>query len=273
MNRIAHVIAIMIVATVAAWLLCGMCIIRRYSPAQSSGGGTATKEIVWLKLDETSGRTLTNSGTLGGTFSMQADYDSAAQLTADGKIGKCFQFSYWSPFYGTRVDMGRTFETEMLGSGKPFTISYWTKWNSYQTSVVLCNEDGNGYAPFISFSSVYTDFQTDQGVSSSGTYRGTPAASNGTWVLLTWTRTADGLLTQYRNATEWWNSDSEYMWGTGGSMTDGVTNLFLFGKPWYNAEFASREAFDDIRFFSQALSAEEVSWLYNSGSGRSDPLP
>jgi len=236
-----------------------MNVTRTINAHRASAGGTGllTELVAWWDLNETSGSLASDAhGSNDGTV-------TGATINVAGKIDKCYSFDGSAD----SVDVGSWFDL----SNDDFSISLWVNINSITTNKYAAmgfSQSGNVGEPYWLFmhradKGGWT-LQSDVGLNALATWPTiSTGASAGTWdhLVLVRNRTA-GSLSIWRNGTEYKDSsfnptfDADHDLGT------------LHIGNWYsggNLSFAGK--IDEVGIFSKALTADEVSDLYNSGAG------
>lgn len=221
-------------------------------------GNPGTANLVsWWSFNEASGTLAdshgSNDGTLGGTVS----------YGATGKVSDCLDFG------DGEVDCGAdsSFDVSAL------TFCAWIKLDANANYQVICSKRENGagkdmWGWDVRGSGKLVFWINDNG-GAGGDWNqwettGTPI-STGTWyhVAVTYDAVADAVF--------YVDGSSEASSRTLGDIVSIVTNTsnFVIGNLDTNTTSQSLDGLiDEPSLFSAALTANEISWLYNGGSGR-----
>jgi hypothetical protein len=209
----------------------------------------------YWKLDETSGSVLDASGTNTGTV-----YGATANQT--GKINKAYSFN------GTSSYVSIPNSTSLNIQGNAITLSAWIKSTTNTTQMIISKISGVGthVSPYFQYNLQLED--PGSGVlfprfylSINGNPINTPTTSSinqNQWYLIT--GTYDGTTMRlYLNGAQITSQ------GVTGNITGYSTPVYLgingaFGEPYSGS-------IDEVGIWSRALTAAEVTSLYNSGNG------
>lgn len=125
------------------------------------------------------------------------------------------------------------------------TVAFWINWSSAPDDVILGGESGH-YAPYITTTTI--NVAGVGGVIANATHNG---ITQGTWYCFAWTRNASDLFSFYQNGV---------LLGTESSVT--VPTVSTIGS-YSGGGFPFAGLLDDFRIYNRALSAAEISSLYN----------
>lgn len=215
----------------------------------------STNQLVYYKIDETSGSTVFDSmGLFNGIAS------SGAIITPYGKIGYARNFSVG------QIDIGN------IGSMNDFTINAWIyPHNTTSPQRIIASRKSDGSAEWQveinpGFSNkLYFGIQT-----SATSYTGGPCSINITpnvWTMITLTRTG-ATLDCFVNGV-----DGSISQSTSGSPTGTITTAtttHIGHNPTGLANYFGGRI-DEVGIWTRVLSADEVMQLYNSGIGLQYP--
>ena len=209
-----------------------------------AGSAISNQEAHYLMNDNAASTTLIDAeGNYNGTIT---GGNNSADLTTTGKINAALVFDGSAD----GVDLGAS----IIDVSSDFSVAFWMNPVSAvsTTEVVLCNGD-------VGTTGFYGRWNGGKiGFAVNGVYGTTVSVSTGTWTHIIFVRTG-GTNYIYKN------NDA----GTIASTTTpkaATKNTYLCRRDTDNT-LHFEGSLDDVRFFSKALSADERSLLYNSGSG------
>lgn len=228
------------------------------NPYRHAGGGATngllTGLVSYWKLDETTGTTAydahgSNDGTITG-----------ATINQTGIIDKCYDFDG----SGDYVDLGDWFD----GSNSDFSVSCWVELNdtsstSYvavgfdQASIIepywmlLHRSDEGGWT-----------WQTDVGFPDGATRPSITTGASTSFEHIVLVRDAtSGSISIWRNGTEY--KDASY---NPTFQADHILGRMYIGRLSYGTNLMNGKI-DEVGLWTRVLTSDEVSDLYNSGSG------
>lgn len=217
-----------------------------------------TSIIGYWKFDETSGSDLLDSSGNGFTGNL-----GLASRTSSGKI------NYGLDFNGTSGEAYIPYSSSLVPTGNTFTISFWIKFDvipagSYNFLINFSHGDTPYWQWMVYLSSANPTYMIFGVHNTSGT-RYIASTNTGQFSIDTWYHivcvcpgTSSGLLI-YRNGSNI-ATTSETL---SGSLLQPDGDL-MFGSDGYmlNGQL------DEFGFWERALSSDDITYLYNSGSGR-----
>lgn len=217
--------------------------------------GLSVGLVSYYKLDETSGTTTIDShGSNNGTI-------SGATVNVAGKIDKAYDFD------GTNDYVQIDNEEAMRLSGGSYSISFWFKadsisksrliWKSYSTDGTI-EYDIN----IADTSAGKIDFRTNDGKLTSST-----SVSVGNWYHIVVVRDLSSTGTEQKLYI---NAGTPVTRASTGTTTTGNDNKKMqIGRYFFSSTAGDyfNGIIDEVGIWSRALSSEEVSELYNSGTG------
>ena len=148
------------------------------------------------------------------------------------------------------------------------TLAGWIKTSSASAQYII-NKTASGnrsYAIWIEGGLAYLYFSSDGGLSNVKYYRGTASLSNGAWHHVAATFDA--------GTTKLYVDGTELVGGALVKSTDAaITSIYnstvnLFVGSLSGTGTFSDSSLDEIIIAGRAMSASEITWLYNSGAGR-----
>lgn len=263
MKRIVLLVLILAVASVALGqrrLFMGS---TKKAAAGGGGGGSTlnTSLIAYWKLDEASGSRSDSEPT--GTA--QNLSDSGTTASATGKINNGADFEFSSTTYLSRSDSSDL----SLGADTDFTIAGWVKMESdtgFFAGIVAKNggaDNTDEYVVLYNPGLQRFQFKVANGSSSqtvTADNLGIPSTATWYHIVAIHDSTADQIKLIINNGT----ADTA-SWS--GGTQDGTAE-FRIGAMTYNGGLAFDGIIDEVGFWKKALSASEITELYNSGSGK-----
>jgi hypothetical protein len=199
--------------------------------------------VAYWKFDEGSGTTAADA--TGGGLDLTASgssWDSSGLINAGAAIGS-------SSNYG-----GAVFSSDAVSYAPPYTLNFWIKEKE--------TGQKNFSGAFSSGGNSSSNFQLMSDGSGNLTYQGAATIAFGpestSWIMLTLAVDESG------------NVQTYYSGVAANSGTDSYTtiNNFYVGRN-RGLNFYLYATFDEMGFWSRVLSADEISDLYNGGSGLS----
>ena len=224
------------------------------SMTPSTGTAACSGSIGYWKLDESSGNAADSSGN-GFT-------GTAANITYDasGKIGRDFQFN------GTSSDVNMGTSSTLKPTGN-LSIALWFKTSSSATNMRMAGNDGYDtywYGYYLGFTGSQVRWVMADNVSHYLEKYSDTGLNDGAWhhAVGVWDSInhnmylyIDGL--PYGGATAWAYNIAYAV--SGGFHLGNIQG----GSNWFTGNL------DEVGLWNRILSASEVSYLYNSGAGRS----
>jgi hypothetical protein len=216
--------------------------------------------------DFTAGYRLSNTTDETGNFGVTA-YGSPTYVS--GKIGNCASFDGTTGLYRDGTDqMGGVTYANSWGT---WAFSFWMNPTSLATSnqVIFHFENNNGGGSIrVLYVSTTTGTLQIQMLGTAWTYITGPALSTSTWYHVA-VSMSSGTATLYVNNTSYGTGSPSGQYGTTRTGGFGIGSA-RYGGASPAARFNGK--IDAAYVWTHALTAGEVSTLYNSGSGFEDPF-
>lgn len=218
-----------------------------------------TNLVAYWPLDESSGSRSDVSGN-GKTLT-----DNNTVTSAAGKVGTAAQSAWANSEYLSRADEA-AFE---LGSGD-YTFAGW--WKSPSSFTQYYGILGKGNSAGNRSYSLLTDLGNSNKISwvysTDGTAFGllawSAAPSTSTWYFIVARRSGGTLYLSVDNGTE-----VSVAWAP--AYYDGTHPFTLAGSLWEGVEWGE-DLYDEWGYWSRSLTADEITYLYNGGNGRTYPF-
>lgn len=227
----------------------------RYAVAAAGGGAVAapspllTDLFAYYTLDEASGTAVDALGSRNLTA-----FNSPVSTTGTIDNARAFVAASSQRLTSAATD---------FPGGADMSASLWFNTADASTNYPLLSL-GDNYT--VGISAIHN---ASSGVKTVQVLRGgltNSLVSSGGYAISTW----------HHAVVTWQASDGEFKLYVNGSLVSTVTNTVSLGNTslWvgYGTFAYHNGAIDEVGFWSRALSADEVSLLYNSGSGRTYPF-
>jgi hypothetical protein len=245
----------------------GSFMTARYGSASSS---LLTGIVGYWKLDESAGPTVADSSGNGNTGTEQGDVGTKVTYNLSGIVNTSVQTNSATVGF-SRIDMG---DPVSLRLGNTGSVALWVNVQTGSSglagfvSKMNFNTDRNGYGVGISSAHPYFELAGAAGVDFLTASDTTMTVDGTVWyhIVFTW----DGsTIKAYTNGT----IDSHTTAQTQTATSTGIN--FVFGRHWNGTDYANfglQGKLDEIGVWSRAITAGEVTTLYNGGSGKSYPF-
>jgi len=233
-----------------------------------------TDLISYWKLDESSGNradsfasnTLTDNNTVGsatGKINLGADFERSAS-------------EYLSITDGSQAGL------DLGAGGADFSLSLWVKIESNPTQWFMTGADDRALISKYTSVSNQRSFFLEYGYDGTNYVFASHVTNDGTTLVSN--KVVCGNLTTgsfYHVAVTYDASASLFTWYLNGSLvgtTAGVSSIFNSTAPFQLGALSQQGAYmdgilDEVGIWSRVLSADDITTLYNSGSGLAYPFP
>ena len=238
-----------------------------------AGGMSKSGIKAYYNFEQTSG-SLTNQATTGNGFSdgLGSSADGTVTGATQNATGKVGSYAYSFDGSNDTVQLGSSYsDLNFLHDGSSWSIVFWLKDdNSSQTSRIFSTmDDRSGSQRGISLVHDTTGFNLGVYTGTAGQY---PFASTIASVFTdtnTWHHYVLTFTTGGSTATLYKDGSSFGTWTkTGASFnTSNATQYPYIASRFGNDSFMGGDI-DEFVIFNRALTSSEVSYLYNSGTGR-----
>jgi len=235
--------------------------------APSGDNPGTTNLVVWLGMDEGSGTSVDDSTSNNNDFTL-----TNGTWVGSGKVGS----------NAVRLDGSGDYvssDSALTIGSKICTVSFWMDWTKVGSGEKYLYELGNRWwqtdgSITLKWDQSNTRFLAAMQDSTSGTKYlevAFPEPSDGQWVYVTvvYNGTANsnaGDIKLYYNGVE--QTSSSTPTNTKDQASDFTSSTLYIGANSTGGEEITADL-DTFAIFSDELTADEITWLYNSGSGRS----
>jgi len=226
----------------------------------------------YYKLDETSGTVANDSvGSINGTL-------NEGSFISSGKINYGWNIPNQDGSYGIRFGTGNF----CYNWSQPVTFNMWINFAALDgtTKFFLSNEnvDGTEIGYYLSMNPI-GDSRINFAYKNTNTFSafirttGIPITTTGIWYMLTFTNDGSGNasgLNIYVNAVK--PSQEIISNNLGGRSTVSTTQLSLGARSITGGIWGPTATFDELGIWTRELSTDEITELYNSGTGIQYPF-
>lgn len=228
--------------------------------AGGGGGGSSpgtTNLMAWWTLNESSGATRADSHSGGYDL---LDYNTVGQST--GKVGNCADFDG----INDQLYHGATADNHPFDNLSEFSFAFWMYADALGSNDILNVRDGVGLSN-IAWSCQYYNSAIRLYVPDGSTDRhaawGSPLSTAAWYFIYGYWKGADAEIGISVN-------DGTIVTSTGPSSmnTVGPAGNYIRLGSGPSVANAYNGRMDELGIFSSKLTSENISWLYNSGSGR-----
>ena len=237
-------------------------------PAAASGGGTnpgTSNLVAWLGMEEGSGNSVDDS------TSNNKDFTKTNGSWVTGKVGN----------YAVRLDGNGDYmdsDANFAVGANVCTVSFWMYWTDTGSDEKFIYELGNRWWQndgSIAFSWVQNEsvFKVSMHDGSGNLEVKFPEPSSGQWVYVTVVHNGPGGSSNAGEIKLYYDGTAQ-SYSSYSSTKDQASNigqagsLFYIGANSANAQEITIDV-DTFAVFSDELTQDEITWMYNSGNGRS----